>query len=54
MNRNEVRARENMQPTDELDGFLTPMNMAITNDDGSVVGMGGAQTIEVDDGDTAD
>ena len=53
MNRNEVRVRENMQPTDELDGFLTPMNMAITNDDGTVVGLGGAQTIEVDDGDTA-
>ena len=54
MNRNEVRVRENMQPADELDGFLTPMNMAIIADDGNVVGMGGAQTTEDQNADTSD
>lgn len=33
MNRNEVRAKENLQPADGLDEFLAPLNMATTSDD---------------------
>lgn len=41
MSRNEVRTRENLEPQDGLDDFLTPSNMTLISIDGKAIPLGG-------------